>query len=46
MKSDKEDKEIETEEEFVETTKEQEERRRLIHAYLTTTMEKERNEQE
>src|ERR1700678_891307 len=41
MESDEEDQEIETEEEFVETTEEQEERRRLIHAYLTSTMEKE-----
>jgi hypothetical protein len=44
MKSDEEDQEIETEEEFVETAEEQEERRRLIHAYLTSTMEKEENE--
>src|ERR1700678_82400 len=46
MESDKEDQEIETEEEFVETTEELEERRRLIHAYLTSTMEKEENERE
>src|ERR1700678_902345 len=46
MESDQEDQEIETEEEFVETTEEQEERRRLIHAYLTSTMEKEGNERE
>src|SRR5271168_2536194 len=46
MESDEEDQEIETEEEFVETTKEQEERRRLIHAYLTSTMEKEENKRE
>ena len=46
MESDKEDEETETDKEFVETTKEQKERRRLIHAYLTSTMEKERNKQE
>src|SRR5271168_1510882 len=46
MESDGEDQEIETEEEFVETTEVQEERQRLIHAYLTSTMEKEGNERE
>jgi hypothetical protein len=57
METDKEQEESETDEEqeeseteindeTVETTEEQEERRRLIHAYLMTTMEKERNEQE
>src|ERR1700678_2790974 len=46
MESDEGDQKTETEEEFVETIKEQEERRRLIHAYLTSTMEKEEKEQE
>ena len=40
------DEESETEEEFVETTEEQEERQRLIHTYLTSTMEKENEQKE
>jgi hypothetical protein len=43
---DEEDKETETNDETVETTEEQIKRRELIHAYLTSTMEKEENKQE
>src|SRR5271168_9086 len=44
MESDEE--ETETDEETVETEQEQKKRRELIHAYWTSTMEKEENEQE
>src|SRR5271168_187657 len=46
MESDEEDKETETDEEIVKTAEEQNERRRFIHAYFTSTMEKEENKQE
>ena len=46
METDDEEEETDTDKEVVETTKEQEERQKLIHTYLTSTMEKERNEQE
>jgi hypothetical protein len=46
MKTDEEQKEIETDEETVKTTEEQTKRRELIHVYLTSTMEKEENKQE
>jgi hypothetical protein len=46
METDDEEEETDTDKEVVETTEEQEERQKLIHTYLTSTMEKERNEQE